>query len=190
MNINNNNKIYYTPENKISFKAIRLNEKELLESQKLLHKYIKAPESGLDSLKNEDKVNSKTLKIIIPIIAVLLVAIIIAVVLVSGKDRMDPIVVTDDNGVPVTDVNGDVITVTPETAIYYVTDVFGNIVTDSDGNPLTTVEFKDVAVQIPVTDMNGVVVTDAKGNAVTQNITLFSGTRVCITAFPLNLIHI
>ena len=72
MNINNNNKIYYTPENKISFNAIRLNEKELLESQKLLHKYIKAPESGLDSLKNEafklfekhlcDEINLKTKK--------------------------------------------------------------------------------------------------------------------------------
>lgn len=133
-------------------------------------KKVKKPKVTAVPLK--DKVNSKTLKIIIPIIAVLLVAIIIAVVLVSGKDRMDPIVVTDDNGVPVTDVNGDVITVTPETEIYYVTDVFGNIVTDSDGNPLTTVEFKDVAVQIPVTDMNGVVVTDAKGNAVTQNITV------------------
>ena len=76
---------------------------------------------------------------------------------------MDPVVVTDSNGVPVTDVNGDVITVTPETGIYYVTDVFGNTVTDANGNPLTTVEFKDVAVQIPVTDMNGVVVTDENG---------------------------
>lgn len=120
----------------------------------------------------KDKINSKNLKIIIPIVAVLLVAIIVAVILVSGKDRLDPVVVTDENGVPVTDVNGDVITVTPETGVYYVTDVFGNIVTDSDGNPLTTVEFKDVAVQIPVTDMNGVVVTDENGNAVTQNITI------------------
>jgi len=118
------------------------------------------------------KVNSKNLKIIIPIVALLLVAIIITVILVSGKDRMDPVVVTDDNGVPVTDVNGDVITVTPETGMYYVTDVFGNTVTDANGNPLTTVEFKDVAVQIPVTDMNGVVVTDENGNAVTQNITI------------------
>jgi Tfp pilus assembly protein FimT len=120
----------------------------------------------------KNKITSKNLKIIIPIIAVLLIAIIVAVVLVSNKDRMDPVVVTDENGVPVTDVNGDVITVTPETGIYYVTDVFGNIVTDEKGNPLTTVEFKDVAVQIPVTDMNGVVVTDANGNAVTQNITI------------------
>ncbi len=120
----------------------------------------------------KDKVNSKTLKIIIPIVAVLLIAIIIAVVLVSGKDRLDPVVVTDENGVPVTDVNGDVITVTPETGVYYLTDVFGNIMTDVNGNQLTTVEFKDIAVQIPVTDMNGVVVTDENGNAVMQNITI------------------
>ncbi len=132
----------------------------------------KASKPKITAIPVKDKINSKNLKIIIPIVAVLLVAIIIAVVLVSGKDRLDPVVVTDQNGVPVTDVNGDVITVTPETGIYYVTDVFGNTVTDADGNPLTTVEFKDVAVQIPVTDMNGVVVTDENGNVVTQNITI------------------
>lgn len=120
----------------------------------------------------KNKINSKNLKIIIPIIAVLLAAVIIAVVLVSNKDRLDPVVVTDENGVPVTDVNGNVITVVPETGVYYLTDVFGNIMTDVDGNQLTTIEFKDVAVQIPVTDMNGVVVTDENGNAVTQNITI------------------
>ena len=132
----------------------------------------KASKPKITAIPVKDKINSKNLKIVIPIVAVLLVAIIIAVVLVSGKDRLDPVVVTDQNGVPVTDVNGDVITVTPETGIYYVTDVFGNTVTDANGNPLTTVEFKDVAVQIPVTDMNGVVVTDENGNAVTQNITI------------------
>ncbi|MBR3808785.1 MAG: hypothetical protein IKK46_00605 [Clostridia bacterium] len=120
----------------------------------------------------KNKISSKNLKIIIPIVAVLLIAVIVAVVLVSNKDRMDPVVVTDENGVPVTDVNGNVITVVPETGVYYLTDVFGNIMTDVDGNQLTTIEFKDVAVQIPVTDMNGVVVTDANGNAVTQNITI------------------
>ncbi|MBO5738193.1 hypothetical protein J6R97_02510 [bacterium] len=52
MNINNN-KIYCTPQNKISFKAITLNKKELLESKKLLNKYIKASDSELESLKNE-----------------------------------------------------------------------------------------------------------------------------------------
>ena len=52
MNINNN-KIYSTPKYKINFKAIKLNEKELLESKKLLNKYIKAPEQELESLKNK-----------------------------------------------------------------------------------------------------------------------------------------
>ncbi len=52
MNINNN-KIYSTQQNKINFKAIKLNEKELLESKKLLNKYIKAPEQELESLKNK-----------------------------------------------------------------------------------------------------------------------------------------
>ena len=132
----------------------------------------KANKPKITAIPVKDKVNSKTLKILIPIIAVLLIAIIIAVVLVSGKDRMDPIVVTDENGVPVTDVNGDVITVVPETGVYYLTDVFGSVMTDVNGNQLTTIEYKDVAVQVPVTDMNGVVVTDENGNAVTQNITI------------------
>ena len=132
----------------------------------------KADKPKIKAVSVKNKVNSKTLKILIPIIAVLLVAVIIAVVLVSGKDRMDPIVVTDDNGVPVTDVNGDVITVIPETGVYYLTDVFGQVMTDVSGNQLTTIEYKDVAVQIPVTDMNGVVVTDEDGKAVTQNITI------------------
>jgi len=120
----------------------------------------------------KEKFNSKNLKIIIPIIAVVLIAIILAVVLVSNKNRLDPVVVTDANGVPVTDENGDVITVTPETEVIVITDAFGNVINDADGNPLTTIAYKDITVQIPVTDMNGVVVTDSDGNAVTQNITI------------------
>ena len=120
----------------------------------------------------KEKFNSKNLKIIIPIIAVVLIAIILAVVLVSNKNRLDPVVVTDANGVPVTDENGDVITVTPETELFFITDAFGNVISDADGNPLTTIAYKDITVQVPVTDMNGEVLTDANGNAVTQNITI------------------
>lgn len=122
--------------------------------------------------KKEKKVDKKLLKIIIPIIAVVLVAVIVAVALVSGKDKLEPIVVTDENGVPVTDENGNVITVQPETEVVVFTDVDGNPVTNANGEVLTTIVFKDLTAQIPVTDMNGVIVTDANGNVVTTNISV------------------
>ncbi len=121
------------------------------------------PASGVKASKNN-------LKIIIPIVAVVLIAVIIAVALVSNKSRQEPIIVTDSNGVPVTDENGNIITVTPETEVIYVTDENGNILKDAEGNDITTIVYKDLTVGVPVTDMNGALVTDAKGNAVTENI--------------------
>lgn len=120
----------------------------------------------------EKKKNKNLLLIIIPIVAIVLVAIIIAGVLVAKRNRLDPIVVTDEHGVPVTDENGKVITVTPETEVIVLTDVYGNPVTDSEGNVMTTVVYKDLTAQIPVTDMNGVIVTDANGNVVTENVSV------------------
>ena len=119
----------------------------------------------------KEKANSKNLKIIIPVIALVLIAIIVAVVLVSGDKKPESIIVTDNNGVPLTDVNGEPITVIPEeTEVVVVTDANGNALKDSDGNDMTTVVYKDVVVQVPVTDMNGAAVTDASGNVVTENI--------------------
>lgn len=128
------------------------------------------PKKAVAPVAPKKKFNTKNLKFIIPIVAVLLIALIVTIILVANKNRLDPVVVTDNNGVPVTDENGDVITVVPETEIIYITDAYGNIITDADGNPLTTIAYKDITVQIPVTDMNGVVVTDGKGNVVTENI--------------------
>ena len=76
-------------------------------------------------------------------------AIIIAIVLVSGGSNKDNIVVTDSNGVPVTDVNGEVITVSPE----------------------------DVTAQVPVTDVNGNAMTDVAGNVVTEVVTVNNNTN-------------
>ena len=120
----------------------------------------------------EKKKNKNLLLIIIPIIAIVLVAIIVAGVLVAKRNRLDPIVVTDEHGVPVTDENGKVITVTPETEVIVLTDVYGNPITDSEGNVMTTVVYKDLTAQIPVTDMNGAIVTDANGNVVTENVSV------------------
>ena len=62
----------------------------------------------------KEKLSGKNLKIIIPIVALVIVAVIIAIALASCGNNEDNIVVTDTNGVPVTDVNGEVITVSPE----------------------------------------------------------------------------
>ncbi|MBR6552409.1 MAG: hypothetical protein IKT89_06165, partial [Clostridia bacterium] len=97
----------------------------------------------------KEKLSGKNLKVIIPIVAIVLVAIIIAIVLVSGGNNKDNIVVTDSNGVPVTDVNGEVITVSPE----------------------------DVTAQVPVTDVNGNAVTDVAGNVVTEVVTVNNNTN-------------
>lgn len=131
---------------------------------------IKKPKITAIPLKK--KIDKKSLKIIIPIVAVLLIAIIVAVVLVSQSGKEDPIVVTDANGVPVTDLDGNVITVTPEKEVIELTDANGNVIKDSEGNPLTTVVYKDLTVNVPMTDMNGVVVTNFDGKVVTTNISV------------------
>ncbi len=105
-------------------------------------KVIKKP--VITAIPVKEKLSGKNLKVIIPIVAIVLVAIIIAIVLVSGGNKKDNIVVTDSNGVPVTDVNGEVITVSPE----------------------------DVTAQVPVTDMSGNAVTDVAGNVVTEVVTV------------------
>lgn len=97
----------------------------------------------------KEKLSGKNLKIIIPIAALVVVAVIIAVALASCGNNGDNIVVTDTNGVPVTDVNGEVITVSPE----------------------------DVTVQIPVTDVSGNAVTDVSGNVVTEVVTVNTNTN-------------
>ena len=118
----------------------------------------------------KEKLSGKNLKIIIPIVALVLVAIIIAVALVSCGNNGNNVVVTDTNGVPVTDVNGEVITVSPEdvTAQIPVTDASGNAVTDVAGNVVTEVVTVNTSNQNS-TNANGVgttsvLVTDGKGN--------------------------
>lgn len=110
-------------------------------------KKIKKP--VITAIPVKEKLSGKNLKVIIPIVAIVLVAIIIAIVLVSGGSNKENIVVTDSNGVPVTDVNGEVITVSPE----------------------------DVTAQVPVTDVNGNAVTDVAGNVVTEVVTVNNNTN-------------
>ena len=123
--------------------------------------------------------NKKFLYILIPVIAIILVAaIIIAVALKKDKtEKTDPtttkvIVATDENGVAITDVNGVPVTIVPETEVVNVTDVNGVPVTDNKGNNVTTVVYKDVdvTVNVAVTNENGEEVTNSKGEVVTQQV--------------------
>ena len=107
----------------------------------------------------KEKLSGKNLKVIIPIVALVIVAIIIAAVLVSGDGNKDSIIVTDTNGVPVTDVNGEVITVSPE----------------------------DVTAHVPVTDMAGVAVTDSNGEVVTEVVTVNSNANTNNTTSGANI---
>lgn len=115
------------------------------------------------------KGGNKKLAVIIPLIAVILIAGVVATVVIikNGKDNNDPqglppVIVTDNNGVPVTDAKGEPVTVVPETEVHEYT--------DSQGNKQTTVVYKQETVYVPVTDAKGEQVTDKNGEAVTEKI--------------------
>ncbi len=115
----------------------------------------------------KSKKNKK--KFIIPIAIVLAVAVVVTTVALikrgiekQKEDSLNPVIVTDINGVPVTNQNGEPVTVIPETEIH--------TYTDTNGNTLTTVVYKEVAVTVPVTNEKGEYVTDKNGEVVTEEI--------------------
>ena len=68
-----------------------------------------------------------------------------------------PVTVTDQSGSPITDANGNAVTLINSV----VTDNSGNVVTDNNGNLVTE-------IVNGITDSNGVPVTDSNGNPATQ----------------------
>ncbi|MBO5290050.1 MAG: hypothetical protein J6B35_00510 [Clostridia bacterium] len=115
------------------------------------------------------KKKKNTKKIIIPVAIILAIAVVVTAVALIKKgiekqkeDSLNPVIVTDINGVPVTDQNGEPVTVIPQTEIHTYTDTNGNI--------LTTVVNKEVAVTVPVTNEKGEYVTDKNGEVVTEEI--------------------
>lgn len=115
------------------------------------------------------KKKKNTKKIIIPVAIILAIAVVVTAVALIKKgiekqkeDSLNPVIVTDINGVPVTDQNGEPVTVIPQTEIHTYTDTNGNI--------LTTVVHKEVAVTVPVTNEKGEYVTDKNGEVVTEEI--------------------
>lgn len=117
--------------------------------------------------------NKKLLVIIPVIIAIAVVAVIGAVVLKNidknKGDSLGPVVVTDGNGVPVTDAQGEFVTVIPETEVQEIT--------NANGEKSTTVVYKDVTVNVPVTDKNGENVTDKNGENVTEQLVFVPTTQ-------------
>lgn len=97
----------------------------------------------------------------------------------------ETVVVTDQNGVPVTDENGEAITVVLETNIVEITNANGDKVYDENGEVKTSIQYLPQDVGIPVTDKNGVPVTDKNGNVVTTMITVPpSSSGANVTAYP------
>lgn len=75
--------------------------------------------------------------------------------------------VTDENGVQLTDVNGEPITIIPETSIVTITDGNGNVVTNANGEAETSVYYKPQQVAVPVTNINHEAVTGSNGEVLT-----------------------
>ena len=118
------------------------------------------------------KGKNKKLFVLIPvIIAIVAVAVIVAVVLKNGdgnkgndETTLAPVIVTDANGVPVTNAEGEVVTVVPETEVHEYT--------DANGVVQTTVVYKDVTVNVPVTNVKGDNITNENGENITEQVVI------------------
>lgn len=117
------------------------------------------------------KGTNKKLFILIPIIAVIVIATVVAITMAiknGDKDKVKEettlggVVVTDNYGVPLTNEQGEPLTVVHESEIHEYT--------DANGEKKTTVVYKDVTVNVAVTDEKGENVTDKKGETVTEQI--------------------
>lgn len=133
---------------------------------------------------------NKNKKIIV--VALILLCIVFFAMSACKKNadgKGETVVVTDANGVPITDENGEAITVVLETEIVEVTNANGEKVYDENGDVKTSVIYHSKDVAIPVTDKDGkvigttmitvppatggpivtqVVLTDAAGNVITK----------------------
>ena len=125
--------------------------------------------------KPDNKGANKKLAVIIPVIAVILIGAIIATVVFIKKanenkpEELPPVIVTDANGVPVTDEAGEPVTIIPQTEVHEYT--------DEQGNKHTTVVYKEETVFVPVTDGKGEAVTDKDGETVTEKIEIVPTTQ-------------
>ncbi|MCH5190216.1 MAG: hypothetical protein J1F37_06610 [Oscillospiraceae bacterium] len=107
----------------------------------------------------------KNRKMIFAMVAIFLV---IMIFFAACKKKGDGIAyVTDENGVQLTDTNGEPITIIPETSIITITDGNGNVVTNENGETETSIYYKPQQVVVPVTDANHEAVTGENGEVLT-----------------------
>lgn len=117
---------------------------------------------------------------------VLLLAVFCVLSACKKNSGGEVVVVTDANGVPITNENGEAMTVVLETTIVEVTNANGEKVYDEDGNVKTSVIYFPQEVGVPVTDENGVPVTNADGEVQTTMIVVPPTTGgPVISEFPL-----
>lgn len=110
-------------------------------------------------------------KKIIILSLVLLVAVFAVLSACKGEvNGEETVVVTDENGVPVTDANGEQVTAVLDTVIVEVTNINGEKVYDENGNVKTSVVYTPREIGVPVTDENGNPVTNANGEILTTMI--------------------
>lgn len=108
--------------------------------------------------------------IIITLIMCLVVTASLAACKKGGSTKLDPVVVTDKNGVAYTDENGDVMTIIPEGEIVEVTNAKGEKVLDENGEVKTSIRYDSQLVGVPVTDKDGKAYTDKNGDWLTETI--------------------
>ena len=100
-------------------------------------------------------------------------------------DGSEVVVVTDKNGVPITNEDGEAITVVLETEVVEVTNANGEKVYDENGEVKTSVIYHAQDVAVPVTDKDGNPVRDENGKVLTTMITVPPATESRITQVPL-----
>jgi len=88
----------------------------------------------------------------------------------NSGNKLDPVVVTDKNGVAYTDENGEVMTIIPEGEIVEVTNAKGEKVYDENGEVKTSIKYDSQLVGVPLTDKDGKAYTDANGKWLTTEI--------------------
>lgn len=145
-----------------------MDEKKVTNGAKDAKRPSPPPVVAKKSNEQQPKGKNKKLFILIPIIAAIVVAAVVVAVVLKNSDgnkgndttTLAPVVVTDANGVPVTGVDGEVVTVVPETEVHEYT--------NARGEKKTTVVYKDVTVAVPVTNQNGEIVTNKDGEPITQ----------------------
>lgn len=106
----------------------------------------------------------------IVIITAIFISVMFVFVACKKKGVDGAAYVTDENGVQLTDVNGEPITIIPETSVVTITDGNGNVVTNADGEAETSIYYKPQQVVVPVTNANHEAVTGPNGEILTTQI--------------------